>query len=186
MAEVGEESLIKAAEESRQSYLEYEKPAGAAATTGEIHRAESKTEGNLGRKVKVDALRSAERNMGLMGQYDKNENQTQGISIGTEFNFEPTKPKSHSKSRKWKTQARDSNLTTKRNRGPTSVKRSCSELDWPSPNSKRPKNVSSQKTPIAPKLKLAWETKGKADESDTVQQIEKSAAKAGSQPRRQP
>ncbi|KAH9724450.1 reverse transcriptase domain-containing protein [Citrus sinensis] len=179
VAEVGEESLIKAAEESRQSYLEYEKPAGAAATTGEIHRAESKTEGNLGRKVKVDALRSAERNMGLMGQYDKNENQTQGISIGTEFNFEPTKPKSHSKSRKWKTQARDSNLTTKRNRGPTSVKRSCSELDWPSPNSKRPKNVSSQKTPIAPKLKLAWETKGKADESDTVQQIEKTGMSGG-------
>ncbi|KAK9178425.1 hypothetical protein WN943_027615 [Citrus x changshan-huyou] len=186
VAEVGEESLMKAAEESRESYLEYEKPAGAAATTGEIHRAESKTEGNLGRKVKVDAVRSGERNMGLMGQYDKNENQTQGFSIGTEFNFEPTKPKSHSKSRKWKTQARDSNLTTKMTGGPTSMKRSCSELDWPSPNSKRLKNVSPQETPIAPKLKLAWETKGKADESDTVQQMEKSAVEAGSQPRRQP
>ena len=70
--------------------------------------------------------------------------------------------------------------------GPTSVKMSCSKLDWPSTESKRLKNVSSQETPIASKLKLAWETKEKVDESDTVQQMEKSAAEAGSQPCRQP
>ncbi|KAL9462516.1 hypothetical protein AB3S75_000507 [Citrus x aurantiifolia] len=186
VAEVGEEPLMKAAEESRESYLEYEKPVGAAATTGEIHRAESKTQENLGGKVKVDALRSGERKMGLMGQHDKNENQTQGSLRGTESNLEPTEPKSHSKSRKWKTQVRDSNLTTKMTGGPTSMKRSCSELDWPSPNSKRLKNVSPEETLIVPKLKLAWETKGKADESDIVQQMEKSAAEPGSQPRRQP
>ncbi|KAK9187405.1 hypothetical protein WN944_018799 [Citrus x changshan-huyou] len=100
--------------------------------------------------------------------------------VGKEVNFEPMKPQSQSKSRKWKTQARDSNHTTKMTSGPTSVKRSCSELDWPSPESKRLKNVNPQKTPISPKLKLAWETKGKADENDTVQQMEKSVAKAGS------
>ncbi|KAK9190351.1 hypothetical protein WN943_018955 [Citrus x changshan-huyou] len=179
VAEVGEESLMKAAKESRQSYLEYRKLAVAVATIGEIHRAESKTKGNSGRKVKLDAVRNGERNMGMMGQQGKNENQTQGFSISKEFNFEPTKPNSQSKSRKWKTQARDSNHTTKMTSGPTSVKMSCSELDWPSPESKRLKNVNPQKTPISPKLKLAWETKGKANESDTVQQMEKSAAEAG-------
>ncbi|KAH9716467.1 hypothetical protein KPL71_021472 [Citrus sinensis] len=123
VAEVGEESLMKAAEELRQSYLEYGKPVVAAATIGEHHRTESKTDGDSSGKVKLDAVRSGERNMGLMAQQGKKENQTQGFSKGKEINFGPTKPKSQPKSRKWKTQARDSNLTTRMTSGPTSVKK---------------------------------------------------------------